>query len=208
MEDHKRLPADASVRDVCISVLNALDGVWEDWTESDWPGLNDYIERKLDREFLTEPNGELLEYEINHWDDQPDNIRPLIRLQAAYTAQAFADQGMRAQETGDIQRAWQYATRATYWLGIVLGSRNRQKHSVNHAAELGKLGAAARLAKNPKQLEKQVAKKKANAFWIEEKNEYKDRADFARVMMSKFPCLESQKVIADWTREWDRQSAG
>ena len=69
------------------------------------------------------------------------------------------------------------------------------------ASAAGKKGAEVMLARS----EKQKCKEKARVFWLEEHDLYDKRADFARDMMLKFPCLESQAVIAQWTRDWDKE---
>ena len=68
-------------------------------------------------------------------------------------------------------------------------------------------GGLARLKKNPIQAAKQAAKVEAKHYWISHRASYKGKADFARVMMDKFPELTNAKVIEGWCRSWDRQSA-
>ncbi|MGJ7533908.1 hypothetical protein [Variovorax sp. ZT5P30] len=67
--------------------------------------------------------------------------------------------------------------------------------------EIGKAGAAAKLAKDPKQFEKAAVRECWNA-WQADPSRYKGVAAFARDMLQKFERLESQPVIERWCREW------
>ena len=66
---------------------------------------------------------------------------------------------------------------------------------------IGKAGAAAKLAKDPKQSEK-VAVRECWDAWQAQPSRYKGVAAFARDMLRKFENLESQPVIERWCREW------
>jgi hypothetical protein len=67
--------------------------------------------------------------------------------------------------------------------------------------EIGKAGAAAKLAKDPKQLEKAAVRECWDA-WQMTPSRYKGAATFARDMLQKFENLESQQVIERWCRIW------
>lgn len=63
---------------------------------------------------------------------------------------------------------------------------------------------AARLAKDPRQGEKERIKK----CWLEWRDNpayYKSKADFARQMLTECEHLTSTKKIEDWCREWEKE---
>ncbi len=75
----------------------------------------------------------------------------------------------------------------------------------NARTEIGKAGAAAKLAKDPKQLEKAAVRECWEA-WQTEPARYKGVAAFARDMLQKFESLESQQVIERWCRAWAKET--
>jgi len=70
---------------------------------------------------------------------------------------------------------------------------------------IGKLGALAKLATDPKQKDKALVRECWDA-WRQDPGRYKSKAAFARDMREKFPNLESQPVIEGWCRSWERES--
>lgn len=72
-------------------------------------------------------------------------------------------------------------------------------------SQIGKAGAAAKLAKDPKQLEKAAVRECWDAWQIE-LSRYKGVAAFARDMLQKFESLESQQVIERWCRTWAKDT--
>ena len=65
--------------------------------------------------------------------------------------------------------------------------------------------ALARVAADPKQ------KEKAFVFqcwqdWQKKPESYKSKAAFAKDMLTKCEKLDSQKVIEDWSRAWEKSS--
>ncbi|WP_322040079.1 hypothetical protein [Burkholderia diffusa] len=58
---------------------------------------------------------------------------------------------------------------------------------------------------------KQAAKEKVREFWEEwqlDRKLYKGKAAFSRAMLEKHSALESQKVIEDWCRAWEKERHG
>lgn len=72
-----------------------------------------------------------------------------------------------------------------------------------HVSAIGKSGAAARLANDPKQKEKSFVYDCWQS-WQKNPDSYKGKAAFARDMLTKCERLESQKKIEDWCRVWER----
>ncbi|WP_433693250.1 hypothetical protein [Paraburkholderia phenoliruptrix] len=64
--------------------------------------------------------------------------------------------------------------------------------------------ARIRHAKDPKQSAKSAVKESWEA-WQRNRLLYKGKASFARAMLKEHPELESQKVIEDWCREWEKK---
>jgi len=64
---------------------------------------------------------------------------------------------------------------------------------------------AARLRKDPKQLDKKTVRE-CWELWQNEPARYKSNAAFARDMLQKYETLTSQPVIERWCREWKEES--
>lgn len=62
-------------------------------------------------------------------------------------------------------------------------------------------GAAAKLAIDPKQVEKSAVRECWD-LWQKDSSRYIGKAAFARDMMDKYEGLKSAEVIARWCREW------
>lgn len=71
-------------------------------------------------------------------------------------------------------------------------------------SELGRIGAAAKLKNDPKQL----AKAEVESFWMEWKAgkhpKLKTTERFATEAIRRFPVLTSSKVICDWSATWNK----
>lgn len=73
-------------------------------------------------------------------------------------------------------------------------------------SEWGRMARVAALKVDPKQSEKQLAKE-CWREWQRMPTRYRSKAAFARDMLTKFEHLESQKVIEDWCRDWEKSEA-
>jgi hypothetical protein len=168
-------------------------------------------------------SGEAVDAKFEHWSmekvlEKPSyDTKAEILIRAGCVAVAYACQGIDAEGAGDLLLAWQYTAKAQYWKGCVMGAWGvLQIHNIKAGVELAKLatefakkcaadhgrdGALLRLSKD----KKQIIKKEAKEYWVNDRDRYKSRADFARCMLDKFPDdLENQAVIEKWSREWDR----
>jgi hypothetical protein len=72
-------------------------------------------------------------------------------------------------------------------------------------SRIGKSGAYAKLATDPKQKDKALARECWDE-WRKQPDRYSGKAAFARDMRDKFTSLESQPVIERWCREWERKT--
>lgn len=72
-------------------------------------------------------------------------------------------------------------------------------------SSIGKKGALAKLARDPKQNEKAFVYECWDA-WQKKIDSYESKAAFARDMLSKCEYLTSQKKIEDWCREWEARN--
>ena len=70
----------------------------------------------------------------------------------------------------------------------------------------GSDGARVMLEKNEKQKAK-IFVKTCWSDWQIDNRRYVNKTDFARDMLDKQPILKNQKVITDWCRLWEKQSA-
>ncbi len=70
--------------------------------------------------------------------------------------------------------------------------------------KIGRTGAAARLAKDPKQADKQNVRD-CWERWQKNRHEYKSKSAFARAMLEKYENLESHRVIERWCKEWESE---
>lgn len=75
----------------------------------------------------------------------------------------------------------------------------------DHHSDFARKGAATKLAKSPKQQEKQLVRE-CWAAWQERPSSYSGKAEFARDMLSKFEHLKSQPVIEGWCLNWSREN--
>lgn len=66
-------------------------------------------------------------------------------------------------------------------------------------------GARAKLAKDPKQVEKELVRENW-VLWQRDPHRYKGKAAFALDMLDKYGSLKSQAVIERWCREWNKGS--
>lgn len=66
-------------------------------------------------------------------------------------------------------------------------------------------GAAAKLAADPKQVEKALVRE-CWGEWQKQANRYTGKAEFARDMLTKWGNLKSQPVIERWCREWEKEA--
>ncbi len=65
-------------------------------------------------------------------------------------------------------------------------------------------GGLAKLANDPKQKDKAMVRECWDA-WQKQPNRYKDKAEFGRDMLEKFPNLKSQQVLGRWCRLWEEE---
>lgn len=80
------------------------------------------------------------------------------------------------------------------------GRLNHAEYHIVHSQRTRR-GADARHLKDPKQSAK-LGVYEWWKRWQEAPTLYKSKAHFARVMLDKFPVLDSQAVIQDWCRDW------
>lgn len=70
--------------------------------------------------------------------------------------------------------------------------------------QIGKAGAAAKLAKDPKQIAK-LAVRECWELWQKDPSRYKGPTDFSSDMLKKFEELKSIDVVMRWNREWNKE---
>jgi hypothetical protein len=72
-------------------------------------------------------------------------------------------------------------------------------------SELGKAGAMAKLANDPKQAAKTQVRE-CWLIWQQSPTRYKTKSAFAKDMMAKFEELDNQAVISRWCGKWEAES--
>ena len=143
-----RLPTDATPIQVCGGAVSRLSDIWDELAKRTGKGHGRFIEDVFGAIWRDGDTGEKFEDEINRWDEQPDDIKPLGILQAVFVSCAYACQAMKAQKDDDLNLAWQYTSRCKYWLGIVVGTWSLRSIQEAPATELARMGAEARHREN------------------------------------------------------------
>lgn len=134
------------------SLLCAM-GIWEEFIEEnkckkvrDRPVLGLDLDKTFFQIFLEpahkieklNPNEsieEMLRFSIENIEKKefPLSIEKLIRVVIAYVIQTF-----REESGNNLVEAWQYATRSSYWSGVLVASSPHLKENYNPAAVLAK----------------------------------------------------------------------
>ncbi|WP_250865613.1 hypothetical protein [Caballeronia sp. INSB1] len=146
--------------------------------------------------------------ETDFFPDDPSRFNP-IALTAAYAIWCI-DQGILALYRQDAPRS---AAAFAYALSTLdLAHTYRQQlddgpvHPIGAAmSALGRSGAAARHARDPKQKDKLFVRECWEA-WQAKPAQYKGKAAFSRDMLAKCEHLESNKQIEDWCRAWEKEA--
>lgn len=133
---------------VCGGAIGRLADIWDEIAERVGEGKGKFIEEVFGPMWGEGAKGQTFEEEINHWDEQPEDLKPLGILAAMLTSCAYACQGMMAQKDGDHILAWRYTARCEYWLGVVVGSWSLRRLQDKPGAEFARLGADARHKEN------------------------------------------------------------
>ncbi|AFK62778.1 hypothetical protein TKWG_13270 [Advenella kashmirensis WT001] len=90
-------------------------------------------------------------------------------------------------------------------LNSVTSQDDIENNVARNLSKIGKSAIAKKLAKDPKQQEKQFIKE-CWKNWQADKSQYKSKAAFARDMMDKVEKLTSTKKVEDWCREWEKET--
>lgn len=119
--DHGPLPIDATPIQVCAVAVGRLAKVWDEAAERIGQHKGEFIERVFGALWRDGDTGAELEEEIDQWSEQPEEMQAPAIFQAMLISCAYACQGMKAQNDGDLIRAWQYTAHCEFWAGVVIG---------------------------------------------------------------------------------------
>lgn len=134
----------------------------------------------------------------------------IVQTLCAYCVKCFDDgiSGLLENMSIKASTGFSYAFRA---LDLVHEYRDRSIGGLEVGANLiekqvrssiGRKGAIAKLARDPKQNEKAFIYQ-CWQDWQKKTESYESKAAFARDMLTKIEHLKSQKKIEDWCREWE-----
>ena len=195
------LKIDATPIQICGGAIDRLADFWDEVTERSGIGHGKFVEDIFGGIWRDGDTGEEFESEARHWDEQPDDIKPLGILQAAFICCAYACQAMKAQKDDDMLTAWRYTSRCSYWLGIVVGSWSSPKNRHNPMKAFSLLGAAAKNAENR-------AMKNDVFAWLD-KNMTNQSMDSAALDIAGKIVPMKFRTVRDWITEWKKlRSAG
>lgn len=90
-------------------------------------------------------------------------------------------------------------------LAMFTGGPHDPKSIAELRSQFAKKGAATKLAKSPKQQEKQFVRGCWDD-WQKDPSNYKNTAAFSRDMLTKVETLVSKRVIERWSLEWSREN--
>ena len=131
------------------AIVSRLADFWDELSDRTGKDKGIFIEKVFGGMWNDNDTGDEQEEILNRWhEDQPDEMKPLALMQAAFTSCAYAVQAMKAEKSGKLLEAWRCTSKANYWLGITVGVwflRKDQPESIN---DIAKRGAAARHTEN------------------------------------------------------------
>ena len=138
---------------------------------------------------------ELLEYEN-------ENLKKHLNVsdKLLSSSEALQDAQKISQDTLSVIRELESVCNSTrhFTEGQLVGRDAQKKNQA-------KKGAKAKLANDPKQVDKAFVFERWND-WQEKSGNYKSKAAFARDMLDKINHIKSQKKIEDWCRKWEKQN--
>lgn len=127
---------------------------------------------------------------------------------------AMLYQAAMANQQNDGYSTSRHLTGAAMLFGMATGGTSNTSADTTAQISIQKMGALAKIAKDPKQAAKQQVKDCWDN-WKKKSTQYKSKSAFARDMLDKFPSykdengrqvgLESQRVIERWCKEWESE---
>lgn len=136
--------------------------------------------------------GEEYEAELDRWDEQPEDMKPLSLLQAVLICCAYSCQAMKADLDGNMADAWRYTAMGQYWLGIVVGAWSLRK-------EGGSIGDFARRGADARHAENRSMKAEAIAWFKANRGEFTSK-DKAALKISGSVVPVEFATVRDWLK--------
>lgn len=196
-DEEDRWDLDATPIQISAAAISRLSDVWDEIARRTGEGEGIFIEEVFGRIWDDGDTGEAFEKELSNWADQPKGVQSLGILQALFITTAYAGQAMRAQVDGDMQKAWFYTRRCSYWLGVVVGSWSVRSNMESSKTAFAKLGAAARHAENR-------AMKREVQDWLDANmTNFRSMDKAAEAIAGKVSPV-SFRTARDWVGEWKK----
>lgn len=187
---------------ICGDAISRLSDVWDEIADRTGKGKGLFIEEIFGDIWDEGNTGEAFEAELRNWDDQPEDVQPLGILQAILVTCAYACQAMKAQVNSDMQTAWFYTRRCSYWLGITVGSWSLRSTMENPKTAFAKLGAEARHAEN------RAMKREVQSWLDANMSNFKSMDKAAEAIAGKVSPV-AFRTAREWVGEWKKlRSAG
>lgn len=193
MDDGEKLSPDATPIQICAVAIGRLAEFWDDVADRTGQGHGKFIDEVFGAIWRDGNTGEKFEAEFDQWDDQPEDMKQLGLIQAAFTSCAYACQAMKAQKDDDLLTAWRYTARCEYWLGIVVGAWSLRRLQGEPTSEFAKLGADARHAENRSMKAQVIAWYTENADKLGSKDAAAEQAA-GKLVPVKF------RTVRDWLK--------
>lgn len=179
-------------------VVSRLSDFWDEVAEKTGQGKGLFIDTVFGGMWRDNDTGEEQEKKLDSWfDDQPEEMKPLGLLQAAFTSCAYAVQAMKAEQGGDILEAWRCTSKAKYWLGITIGSWSIRKDQPELMTDFARRGADARHVEN-RAMKQDVFK------WLDANMDRFPSMDSAAEAIAKGVVPAKFRTARDWVGEWKK----
>lgn len=203
MSDNNRLKIDATPIQICGSAIVRLSDVWDEMADRAGGTKGVFIERIFGGICAEDKRGEDFEAELDRWDEQPEDMKPFVLLQAMFICGAYAYQAMKAYHSEEDATAIGYTHRCTYWLGMVCGTWGIRKTIDDPIRQFSKRGADARHA--------ETRAMKADVFqWLDANKmpDHRSMDSVAEAIAGKIVPIKF-RTAHDWVSEWKKlRSAG
>jgi hypothetical protein len=197
MKDDEILFIEGNPIQFCGAVLSALSDTYEEIYKRAGIEEGGFIEDVFQEIWRNGNTGEQYEVETVKRHGQPDDENFNGLLQAGVTACAYAAQGIKAEKSGDMLRAWQHTTRATYYQGVFVASWNLLKNLNNPAVTFAKIGVIARHKEN------RAMKEQVLEWWKKNAGEVRSKDAAAEQIAGKVVPV-SFRTVRDWLKGLDK----
>jgi|GEM_PF-3434314 len=150
-----------------------------------------------------DPVQRLAEFEKHQLKSKSAGIGKSTLQMAVQIAIEFSLAAIMAEAKENSWVAWVNASHANYWAGFLSGSSSLPPN-IPPMTGFARMGAMARHASDPKQMEKALVKQHWEN-WEAKPYLYKTQIAFALDMCEKHKNLDSPETIKRWVRAWEKE---